>query len=479
MNKNNFFWGVDFYPTPTDVIDRMLMDVDCADKVVLEPSAGAGAIVDELKKRGARVIACEIDPRFRKVLSGKCQVIGDDFMELTAERVSHVDYIIMNPPFSAVEKHIIHAYEIAPEGCNIVALCPTNMLLSAYSESRKQIRELIARCGLSDEFGECFKYADRSTDCAISCVRLWKPRTGDNEFADCFSLTPDEEQRGAGLAQYNVVRDIVNRYVGAVQMFDQAIASANAINELTKPIAENHIKFGAWEGDRNGKRGDEITRDYFKRELQKSAWLHIFNKMNMDKYVTTKVREDINRFVERQQHVPFTMRNVFRMLEVLIGTNAQRMEKVLIEAFDKICSFSADNSTAGEKWKTNSNYMVTRRFIVPYMCQYDTRWPTNYVDLSWSRNREEVDDIVKALCFLTGTNYDTIGLINQRFYKRDVAWGEWTEWAFFKVRGYKKGTMHFEFLDEDVWYKFNAAVAKAKGWELPQNTRKRNGKNRT
>lgn len=138
MNNNNFFWGVDFYPTPTDVIDRMLMDVDCADKVVLEPSAGAGAIVDELKKRGARVIACEIDPRFRKVLSSKCQVIGDDFLKLTAERVSHVDYIIMNPPFSAVEKHIMHAYEIAPEGCNIVALCPSTMLHTAYSETRKR-----------------------------------------------------------------------------------------------------------------------------------------------------------------------------------------------------------------------------------------------------------------------------------------------------------------------------------------------------
>ena len=28
--------------------------------------------------------------------------------------------------------------------------------------------------------------------------------------------------------------------------------------------------------------------------------------------------------------------------------------------------------------------------------------------------------------------------------------------------------MHFEFLDEDVWYKFNCEVAKQKGWALPK-----------
>jgi hypothetical protein len=30
--------------------------------------------------------------------------------------------------------------------------------------------------------------------------------------------------------------------------------------------------------------------------------------------------------------------------------------------------------------------------------------------------------------------------------------------------------MHFEFLDEDVWYKFNCEVAKQRGWALPKKT---------
>ena len=40
--------------------------------------------------------------------------------------------------------------------------------------------------------------------------------------------------------------------------------------------------------------------------------------------------------------------------------------------------------------------------------------------------------------------------------------------GFFRIRGYKKGTMHFEFLDDEVWAKFNIEVAKIKGWQLPK-----------
>ena len=45
-------------------------------------------------------------------------------------------------------------------------------------------------------------------------------------------------------------------------------------------------------------------------------------------------------------------------------------------------------------------------------------------------------------------------------------WGTWFEWGFFRVRGYKKGTMHFEFIDEDTWYRFNQVVAEERGYSI-------------
>ena len=75
----------------------------------------------------------------------------------------------------------------------------------------------------------------------------------------------------------------------------------------------------------------------------------------MEKYATQGLREQINKFIEKQVNVPFTMHNIYQVINMVMQTTGQRMDKALLEAFDMICSFSAENSTAGEKWKTNAN----------------------------------------------------------------------------------------------------------------------------
>lgn len=481
-------FGIDFYPTPANVVDRMLAGVETAGKFVLEPSAGSGNIVDVLNVRGAKVTACEIDENLRKVLSGKCTVIGDDFLELTSEKTSHIDLIIMNPPFSDSEQHILHAYEIAPEGCEIISLCNYETIRNPWNEKRQKIKELIDKCGMHEYYGDCFSNADRKTDCSISCIHLWKPKTGASEFSDYFDYEPDEDIMSgqAGLIPYNSIREIVNRYVAAVSGFDKVMEESRKINELTCVFASCPIKFGAYHRDKSYQ--NVISRDEFKKELQISAWKEIFSRMNMDKYVTKSVREDINRFVQRQVNFPFTMRNIFRMLELIVGTHANRMQKTLVEAFEKICSFSDENSTAGEKWKTNSDYMVNRRFIVPFITRYDSRWPSHHVEIGWSGHTEDIEDIIRALCYLTGTPYENTCGLREFFNEFKIPWGQWKPMGFFrysegkepvylpgffKVRGYKKGTLHFEFIDEEVWTKFNRTVAEIKGWRLPRHAKKR------
>lgn len=466
----------------------MLMETDVMGKYVLEPSAGSGNIVDELNRRGAaQVDACEIDANLRKVLSGKCNIIADDFLSVTSEQVSHIDLIVMNPPFSADENHILHAYEIAPEGCEIIALCNNSIVDGSYysrTTKQKQIRDLIDSYGLCDNYGDCFKNADRTTDCEIACIHLWKPKTGDSEF-DNYFYDDTEEQDGkvSGIIPYNAIRDIVNRYVEAVKRYDVVMEASKGINDLTSIFERNPITFGATWKDSN-KHYSAVSRDTFRKELQKAAWKKIFDEMDMERYVTKSVREDINRYVNRQVNAPFTMRNIYRMLEMIVGTHENRMKKTLLEAFDKICSFSAENSTAGEKWKTNSDYMINKRFIVPYMTTVsDFGCYRNRVRLAWGGYVDDIEDIIRALCFVTGTPYDSTIKLQDFVDNNNVCWGQWSPMGkfiyeenkparyvegFFKIRGYKKGTMHFEFLDEDVWAKFNIEVAKIRGWQLPK-----------
>lgn len=479
----------EFYPTPVEVIEMMTTGIDLHGKTVLEPSAGSGYIVDYCIGHGANVLACEKHPDLQKIVGTKCHLIKSDFFDVVAEEVSHIDMIIMNPPFSNADEHIQHAFNISPEGCEIIAICNAETIKNRYSVRRSVLGELIEKNGFWRNLGSVFSNAERETDVDVALIKIIKPRTGDTEFKDYyFDLNDDQENvvNVSGIVKHNEIREIVDRYVGAVKMFDSVIEASARINSVIDPISSGlGILFGAYRS--NERNYTPITRDTFKKELQKSAWKSVFDKFNMDKYVTKSVMSDINKFVEQQQHVPFTMANIYKMVEMIFGTHAGRMDRVLVEAFDRICSLSADNSEAGEKWKTNSNYKVNRRFIDTWICEYDTRWPSHHVKIRYRSSTNCVDDVIKALCHITGKDFDriiykysknekgeevkTYNNLNSFFNYNNVAWGEWVQWNdFFRVRGYKKGTMHFEFVDENVWMEFNRRVAKIKGWAIPQKT---------
>ena len=469
----------DFYPTPEEVIAQMLVMSDVTNKVILEPSAGSGNIVEYVQSLGAReVIACEKNVKLRSIVENKCRVIADDFLSVTSEQVSHIDMIVMNPPFSCEEDHILHAYEIAPQGCEIVSLCNSNVVMRNYDTKKRQIRELIELYGSSENLGSVFSTAERKTDVNVAVIRLYKPKTDNQEFEDYFFSTEEDtpEAQADGLITYDFVRDCVNRYVAAVRMFDDVMEASKKVNALTSSIGGEYIRFGA--SIENNNLSTQITKDQYKKALQKKAWRWLFDKFKMEKYLTRKVREDINAFVEKQQNIPFTMRNIYRMVEMIVGTHEERMKQVLVDCFEMICSFSAENSTAGEKWKTNSDYKINKRFIVPCIC--DSQWSRDRVSLSWSTNKQNIADIIKVLCFLTGQNYDDQVSLDDFVRGNGMLWGSWYEMGnqktkgFFRIRGYKKGTMHFEFLDEDVWNKFNYEVAKIKGWQLPKERKKKN-----
>lgn len=497
-DRQNIF-NRDFYPTPESVIEQMLSLTDLNGKIVLEPSAGTGNIVDYCKEHGAReVIACEINDKLRAVVSTKCRVIAKDFLTVTPDMISHVDLIIMNPPFSDEETHILHAWDIAPDGCEIVSLCNSSMLEhGGYSTKRCEINDIIKMNGGTEYLGRVFENAERSTDVGVSVIRLYKPRTGEHEFDGFFDMSEDDEARwqtGSGVVKYDYVQDLVSRYKDALECFDDVMAANKRINNLCKSIGSGSIVFGAHKMRNEYQMTPGlVTRDEFRKQLQKDAWQSLFSKFNMRKYVTQSVIQDLNRAIERIENMPFTMKNIYRLVQSLVQTHGDRMQGVLVEAFDYICSLSAENSTAGEKWKTNSDYMINRRFIVPYMVDtLYTSWHNNYVH-SRGYNGGRIDDVVKALCYLTGRNYDELPCLGAFCDKAHPAYGKWydwvggkkdkegnligEEWGFFRIRGYKKGTMHFEFIDENVWYRFNQAVASVKGWQLPkqheQKTRKR------
>lgn len=497
----------DFYPTPKEVIFQMLEGVTIENKIILEPSAGKGDIIDYLNDNGAKeVFFCEINEDLQKISQHKAKFMTSDFLMLDSSQISHIDLIVMNPPFSADEKHILHAFNIAPAGCKIIALCNAQTVLNSYTQVRKELNKNIELYGQFQNLGDCFSEAERSTGVEIGLIVLQKPGENYSTEFEGFFLEDEEEPQGDGIMSYNVVRDLVNRYVESIKIFDCQLEEAQRMNSLTTGYFSVNIGMSITDNQKPVQRAD------FKKEMQKSGWKFIFSKMNMNKYSTQGMKEDINKFVETQTHIPFTMRNIYKMLEIVVGTTEQRMDKAILEVFDKVTNHYHENRFNVEGWKTNSHYLLNQRFIMPSMTEYEyygskreTPHPNN------RGNFEKIEDLVKAICYITGDNYSNFidlnnfmrdryklknsagHYLNNPSYNFDVKissdkydeiarikekthdsviedslpeWGQWFDWSFFRCRAYKKGTMHFEFKDRQIWGLFNQRIAKIKGFPL-------------
>jgi len=70
-------------------------------------------------------------------------LLGSNFFDCSSEQISHINAIVMNPPFSNAGKHILHAWEIAPEGCEIIALYNSETIRNDYYIERKNLKHLI------------------------------------------------------------------------------------------------------------------------------------------------------------------------------------------------------------------------------------------------------------------------------------------------------------------------------------------------
>ncbi len=428
---------------------------------------------------------------------------GEDFLSITSDKISHIDCIIMNPPFDTADAHILHAFNIAPAGCKIIALCNTATLENPYTKSRKELNTIIENYGSSINLGDCFSDAERKTGVNVSLIKIQKAgESYKTEFEGFFTDEEPEETGEIGIMSYDVVRDLVNRYVAAVKLYDQQLNVGKQMNNLLGRFYGHELAFNCTQ------KGAPKLRKEFKKDLQKAGWKFIFEEMNLTKNVTRGLMEDINKFVEQQTNVPFTMKNIYAMLNVVIQTTGQRMDKAILEVFDKLTEHHHDNRHHVEGWKTNSHYLVGKKFILPDMCYQDQRWHKgeSKIQTGYGSSFGLMEDFNKALAYITGINYNSIGSLSdsiryeykvktkdeifffhggpndyqfentkKSLYERGVEntiersvpiYGEWFDWGYFRCKAFKKGSMHFEWKDPEIWGRFNQRVAKLKGYPL-------------
>lgn len=116
--------GIDFFPTPAHVAQRMARLAGITQGMrVLEPSAGNGNLADAAKSAGGEVDVIEISSQLRDILTAKGYTVVDhNFDSFTPEQPYQA--ILMNPPFSARQdaSHIMRAFGMLAGGGRLVAI---------------------------------------------------------------------------------------------------------------------------------------------------------------------------------------------------------------------------------------------------------------------------------------------------------------------------------------------------------------------
>ena len=451
----------EFYPTPENVLD--LLGCDFKDKIVYEPHAGKGDIVDYALKNGAtKVIASELNDDLRKIVESKCQVIGSDVFDIQKDDISHVDLIVANPPFSNAKDHIKHLWRIAPEGCQLHILFNYDNI-TTHHNGFNRVKHLIKTYGCVVNLGNVFSDAERKTEVNTGYIVLNKPITSKGHTFDFKDYLEDDDETytAEGLIAYDEVRATVQRYIDACNSFDAMQESIDRINSMLSPIARNltlNMNFGH--------SGGAIRKEDYLRKIQFEAWKHIFSKMKVEKYLTSSIISGLKASIEKHKNTPFTVRNVKANIMSIVQQRDKLMEQALDEALGHFTKYTHENRFELEGWKTNSGHMLNKKFIVNGAVSFDFNGKLR-CDYG-TRTDSMLADLLKVLCWCTGKNFDDM----QTFYSfsRDgLDRGKWLDWGFFEVKVFNKGTAHFKFKDDTDWYLLNKKYGEIKGFVLPEN----------
>lgn len=107
------------FATPPELAARVVRLAQIEpEHTVLEPSAGTGNLVREIKKTGATVVAVEVNRTLADAIGARC----DDFT--TCDGLGTFDRIVMNPPFANGQdvEHVTRALTMLAPGGRLVAI---------------------------------------------------------------------------------------------------------------------------------------------------------------------------------------------------------------------------------------------------------------------------------------------------------------------------------------------------------------------
>ncbi len=532
-----------FYPTPPLLVEKMLEDIELGMVgTILEPSAGKGNILrvvaDRFNIRGYRqpdVDCIEIDANLRQILKYNfsherergiyaqirdiedskrynrethqyeelseekmkrlaelkaeeqtffekgIHIVHDDFLTYTPFK--KYDLIIMNPPFSNGDKHLLKAIQIQKKGGAIICLLNAETLLNPYTETRKELKRLLTKYDAKIEYIEkAFAAAERKTLVDVALIKIHIEPV--QEESDIFQHFKKAEQID-DFNPDNITDLTVTDFIKAtVSMFNvETRAGIELIRQYKAMVPYMSKSFGSESYDKkpilrltdSSDRGyDSVSvNDYLKR-VRLKYWRKLLSNPKFVNKLTSKLQDKYRESVERMADYDFTEFNI-RTLAAEMNSNIKiGIEDEIIAMFDRLTEEhgwypeTQKNRHYFDGWATNKAHKIGKKVIIPCHNIYGD-W--DYKPRAY-KARDVLEDIERILNFLDGGMTQEIDFwhslencFNQGITKN-------IQLKYFKATFYKKGTIHLVFTCPELIERFNIYAAQNKSWLPPSYGKK-------
>lgn len=472
MSKQNEYGFHDqLIPTPKEVVYEMLKDLEMRrhqQYVILEPSAGLGNIAEILdNEHYGKVYCIESNVNSCAVLKEKGLIIIDyDFLK--SSPTYSFDYIVMNPPFENGSKHLLHAWEILRKG-KIGCLLNKETVSNLFSKERQLLNDIIEKNGQVIDYGKCFKgYNVEVVLVILEKTKVEKPLfdvefesedTKINFDVEEENLPAIKDKIGNIVTAYNKVKDLLQDLIRTNNEIDKHInfimTSNMTINkhkaEMLKDISNySEIRF------------KEQAYQEFLELFQNESWESIFKLTQFEGLMTSEVKKQFGETKKSLKNLCFTKENINSLLFAILENSDKILERCILDVFDIFTAYHKENRIHVKGWKTNNQWMVKKRVILPGMVSL---WSGRFSDNIYRQSM--LQDIDRAMCVVSKTTYSNITPIISILNKCEAGKKNMDS-TFFNITCYKALTIHLEFKEKELWEKFNFLVAKERKW-IPNN----------
>lgn len=497
----------DLYPTPQNLINRMLLGLDL-DMInsILEPSTGNGNIVDALKQKEESLnnstyyrrryldIDCiEIDPNMQHILKGKgYKVVYNDF--LTYDTMKEYDLIIMNPPFSNGCKHLLKALEMQKRngGC-IICLLNAETLKNAYTNERMDLQRKLTEYGAQVEFIQnAFLGAERKTDVEIALIRVSLPKVERESFI--FSTLKkaqevkdiDSQSNDAQIADRDLFKAITAQYNMEVNAGIKLIKEFKAMEpyimsefskdkETGKTVQSGSCILSLDLSSNKDKYSNKLSINDYIREVRGKYWKALFQNPKFIGQLTDNLQREFYNKLDELKNYDFSLYNIYQLKIDMQKNVVSGIEDAIIALFDELSDKyhwldeGSKNIHYYNGWKTNKAWIINKKVIIPLKAfsDWSGRFETRY-DV-----KSKLQDIEKCFNYLDGGLTEAIDLEKALQAAEDEQETKNIQLKYFSVTFYKKGTCHITFKNEELLKKFNIFGSQHKGWLPPAYGKKK------